>query len=191
MNKYQGNRSRGTGWRLLAFSSAFIGLCLAMILPANGQETPAFPGLQQASAGPARLPSESTAATLSWIVTGASFVMLFMPDTTVATLGAIGTLLGPSLGYSYGGCVGRGLLGLLLRVGVDLVAIGVAYEKDDPGVGAAMIGVIVGATVLDAALVKSTVRKHNRDIMARRRVTFAVAPFALPKGAGVRLNLSF
>ncbi|MGZ7046482.1 MAG: hypothetical protein ACXVJK_09160 [Candidatus Aminicenantales bacterium] len=189
MTRCHEKRGRGAGWHLLGFSGAFLGLCLAMIVPAVGQEKPGLPVPKPSSAEARGLPSESTAAMLSWAVTGASFVLLFMPATS--TLGAIGTLVGPSVGYFYGGCVGRGVLGLVLRAGVDYLAIGAAIGKDDPSFGWGMLAVIVGATVLDAALVKSTVRKHNQAIMAQRRVTFAVAPFALPKGAGVRLHLSF
>ena len=53
-------------------------------------------------------------------------------------------------------------------------------------------GVLMAATaVYDLATVKKTVHRRNEVRLARRKLKVAVTPFALPRGAGVQVQLSF
>jgi len=50
---------------------------------------------------------------------------------------------------------------------------------------------MAGSIIFDLVTVKKAVRKHNQAREERARLSVAVAPFALPKGAGVQLRMSF
>jgi hypothetical protein len=52
-------------------------------------------------------------------------------------------------------------------------------------------GMMAASLVYDLATVRSSVRKHNAAIMARRGPKVGVSPFAMRKGGGVQVSLSF
>ncbi len=87
---------------------------------------------------------------------------------------AAAVLVGPSVGYFYGGCGGRGTVGIAIRVGltgVGLVAAAQAewpslWGSDEEGNAAAGITVLAFSAVvadmaLDLARVSATVRRAN------------------------------
>lgn len=47
------------------------------------------------------------------------------------------------------------------------------------------------SAIYDIATVKKAVNKRNQAKLARRKLDVALAPFAVRKGAGVQLRLSF
>jgi hypothetical protein len=104
-----------------------------------------------------------------------------------------GLALGPSLGFFYGGCWGRGLLTAGLRVVATYAVAAIALG--DHGAGPALaygwLGGMAASAILDMATVGPAVRRHNQTILARRGLNVDVSPFAVPKGGGVQLRLSF
>jgi len=186
-----------------SFLAAFAGLCLAAV-PLLAQDVPRakIPSLPDPrSLG---LPSENTAFTLSLSATLASWGLLALTsaggeaptETTSAIqyIAGVGVFTGPSLGFFYGGCWGRGLLTTAVRLGVTLAVAAYALnhdEQDLTGLGLAGIGIFVASSIYDCVTVKSAVRKHNAAHLARRGLNLAVAPFPLRKGAGLQVRLSF
>jgi hypothetical protein len=138
-----------------------------------------------------RLPSENTAFTLSAVGTLAGVVMPLMSREW--GWGILATwCVGPSLGFLYGGCWGRGLATAVLRFGFTLaVAVAAFNDETNDSLGYAWIGGMAALAALDLATVKRAVRNRNRRRMAGRGLQLDVSPFAVPKGAGVRLRLSF
>ncbi|NTV80925.1 MAG: hypothetical protein HGA24_05835, partial [Candidatus Aminicenantes bacterium] len=53
------------------------------------------------------------------------------------------------------------------------------------------LGGMAASAVLDMVTVGRTVRRHNQTILARRGLNVDVSPFAVPKGGGLQLRLSF
>ena len=80
-----------------------------------------------------------------------------------------------------------------LRTVGTFVLLGIALEDDEEGPGAvyAWIGGMALSAIIEMATIGKAVRKHNERLLARRGLNVAVAPFALPKGAGIQLRLSF
>lgn len=128
-------------------------------------------------------------------------------------LGAAGIMVGPSLGYFYGGCTGRGLTGTGIRFGVAGLAAALAaamvaesrkrhstggdggwgyFEVRDEVAPMLVIGssIIVIDTIYDIAKVKSTVRKHNEKMQAR---SLSIVPTYSPDSdaAGLALQITF
>jgi len=120
---------------------------------------------------------------------------------------ATGVLIGPSLGYFYGGCTVRGITGIGIRVGLvalTAVAADAAARSSSggssgsflEGVGAVLGVALVGSCVItihaiyDIAKVKSTVRKHNRQFQER---SLSLVPTYFPDldAAGLALQLTF
>lgn len=194
---------KGPSARPGSFLAAFVGLCLAAA-PLFAQDVP---GAKTSSLPDPRslgLPSENTAFTLSLTSTLASWGLLALtsaggeaPSETTSAIqyiAAAGIFTGPSLGFFYGGCWGRGLLTTALRLGVTLAFAAYAVNNDEQdltGLGLASVGFFVASSIYDCATVKSAVRKHNAAHVARRGLNLAVAPFPLRKGAGLQVRLSF
>ena len=189
--------------RFRRFTAAFLGLCLvaaplvAQVVP--GAQTPSLPDPRSLG-----LPSENTAFTLSLTATLASWALFALSSSTgdapseassaVGYISAVGIFAGPSLGFFYGGCWGRGLLTTALRLGVTYAVAAYALNNDEEdltGLGLAFVGVFVASSIYDCATVRSAVRKHNAAHMARRGLNMALAPFPLRKGAGLQVRLSF
>lgn len=185
--KPRGRRSRGIpgGW--------VPGLVLVLALvaaPAYGQAPPFDLGLKPPAAGAAaKLPSENTAVYLCVLGSAAAFFSAASQNGYVF-LTALG--IGPSLGFFYGGCWGRGLLTATLRVGTTFGLLALAYS-DEVGTGIAFVwlGAMVGSALLDVATVRGAVRRHNESLTARRGLKVDVSPFAMPKGGGVQVRLAF
>jgi hypothetical protein len=188
------NRTRGmkgrVGWCLQWFAFILLGLGL-VILPTAGQDRPEGQDQPRPAVAYSGLPSENTALTLSVIGTLAG-VTCFLTDVSWFSLGGIA--LGPSLGFMYGDCWGRGLMTAVLRFGGTFAVLLAALENDESDLSVLAWGWIGGMTalaVLDVATVKKAVHRRNEVRMARRKLNVAMAPFVLPKGAGVQLRLSF
>jgi hypothetical protein len=108
----------------------------------------------------------------------------------------LGALVGPSLGYIYGGRAGRGLLGLVGRAAVVIIMAGIMLSNDEANntfVGLAGVGLFAGSALFDLISVRKAVRKHNDAARARKGMSVSVAPFFLrrEKGAGLNIGLSF
>lgn len=187
---------------VLALAASLAGPLRAQGLPgAGGPATPGPPEL--------RLPSESKASALSWgtflvsaallgvagVLGGSSFGEPSNDlNSALTTLGAIGLYIGPSVGGFYGGCWGRGLLLTGLRLAVTFA--GGAYalshdEQDNTATAVIMLGTLVGSAIYECATVKSAVHRRNAARLAKRGPNLAVAPFAVARGGGLQVRLSF
>ncbi len=183
---------------------------LALNLAAAPLLAQALPGAQTPSAVDSRslhLPSEKTAFTLSLSGTLVSYGLLFISmgsggtgdapsevSSGIGLAGIAGAMVGPSLGSFYGGCWGRGLLMSGLRLGACMAVLAYSLNHDEENLtalGIGLVGVMVASSVYECATVKSAVRKHNAAHMANRGLNVVLAPFALRKGGGVQVRLSF
>jgi len=108
-----------------------------------------------------------------------------------------GVLVGPSLGYFYGGLPWRGLASMGLRLG-GTVAVGAAIAiswNDADNSSAEMLAwsgaaLLVGSMVYDIASVKRTVRKHNRSLREKALI-ITPAYFAKSGAAGLQMQIKF
>ena len=108
-----------------------------------------------------------------------------------------GILVGPSLGYFYGGLPWRGLASIGLRVG-GTVAVGaaIAISWDNPDNSSAEMlawsgaALLVGSMVYDIASVKRTIRKHNRSLGGKALIV-TPAYFAISGAPGIRMQIKF
>jgi hypothetical protein len=120
-------------------------------------------------------------------------------------VGMAGLLVGPSLGYFYGGLFWRGLLGVGIRaIGEGIILIGGLgawfeawgwdHEKPDlkkwEGVVLVGAGIVLASAIWDLAAVKGAVNKRN--LRARERA-LAFSPLINPrtKTVGITVRLSF
>ena len=179
----------GFGGSIRMAACAVLGLGL-VVLPAAGRDRPADQAHWQTNFDYRGLPSESMAVALSVIGTAAAVASLSSDNGWLALAGLS---VGPSLGFMYGGCWGRGLMTSGLRLGATIAVVVYALEHDEdgPGLGYAWIGGMALSAIIDMATVRKAVRKHNDRLLARRGLNVGVSPFALPKGAGVQVRLSF
>jgi hypothetical protein len=179
-------RKRGLGRR----TAGVLAVMALALVPVFGQ-TPSF-RLSQGRPAPADygLPSENTALTLAVVGSALAVASVFSENGYVA-LG--GLCLGPSLGFMYGGCWGRALLSSGLRFVATFVALSVLFNDAEDSGGVAMAWLVgMGASIaLDILTVRSAVHKRNAAVMARQGLTVGVSPFALPKGGGLQVRLSF
>jgi len=142
-----------------------------------------------------------TALPLAALVTGAAAA------AHLHSIGLVGVLVGPSLGYFYGGLAWRGLLGIGIRtVGVALAIVAFSGfwnetwspwfpgdSVDDENWKAGLLigaGIMLGSAIWDLVAVKGAV--HKRNLKMRDR-TLAFAPLLNPrtKTVGIRICLSF
>jgi uncharacterized membrane protein YidH (DUF202 family) len=156
---------------------------------------------------PVKLKSEKRAMTLSVVgtlVPLAVFASYFLGDhptdtyANIASVGALVSPLGPSLGYFYAGSTGRGLLGIGIRL-VGLAGIvGGGYGLDNGDANETLMtafiiagaGVTLASTVIDLAGVKKAVRRHNLKVQS---LQVALAPIVVPRtrSFGLQARLSF
>ncbi len=186
---------RGAGRRGRRTAPLVAALCGAALLvaplAANGQ---AAGGVRTGLAGDrSGLPSESTALALGavGVLAGA-----FLPLVSSDLAGGWGLLAawcaGPSLGFFYGGCWGRGLLTTGLRAGLTFALALAAYGDDDfVAAGSLWLGGMAATALWDLATTRRAVRNRNRRTMARRGLQLDVAPLVLRQGAGLKVRLSF
>lgn len=178
--------------RTVPLVAAFCGAALlVMPLALNGQ---AAGGLRTGLAGDrSGLPSENTALALGAV---GALAGAFLPLVSSDLAGGWGLLatwcVGPSLGFFYGGCWGRGLLTAGLRAGLTFVLALAAYEDDNfVAIGSLWLGGMAGTALWDLATTRRAVHNRNRRIMARRGLRLDVAPLVLRQGAGLTVRLSF
>ena len=182
-----GGTGRGTG----ALVAVLCGAALLLgPLAANGQTAGApRTGMAGDRSG---LPSEDTAVAL-----GAAGVLagLFLPlvSSDPSRWGLLTTwCAGPSLGFFYGGCWGRGLLTTGLRLGLTFFLTLAAYDSDNfYSVGTLWLGGMAATAIWDLATTRRAVHNRNRRITARRGLQLDVAPLVLRRGAGVKVQMSF
>jgi hypothetical protein len=181
-------RDRWRGVRRPA-ACAFLGLGL-VVLPVAGQSRPAGQVQPLTDAAYHGLPSETMAVTLSVIGTAVAAASLWSGNGWVMLAGLS---IGPSMGFLYGNCWGRGFFSAGLRLGATfaLAAFALSDDEHSETFGIAWIAGMAASAIIDMATVKMAVRRHNDRILARRGLNVAVSPFALPKGAGVQVRLSF
>jgi len=184
----EGRRTSGKGRPLVA--CALLGLALA-VLPAAAQDPAPGQVHRQASPGYRELPSERTAILLSAAGTAAAVLSVFA-SRELSSFSLVPLFAGPSLGAMYGGLWGRALLFTGLRL-VGTYAFAVAAISDEAGFGLAYVW-IAGMSltaVIEIATIGKAVHSRNERRLARRGITLGVSPFAVPKGAGLNLSLSF
>ena len=123
------------------------------------------------------------------------------------SIGLVGVLVGPSLGYLYGGLGWRGLLGIGFRtVGVGLVLVaftgfwsetwssmwGGDSAKDEDWEAGLLVGAVMmfGSAIWDLVAVKGAVQKRNVKLRDR---TLTFAPLLNPrtKTVGISIRLFF
>jgi len=175
----------GSGIRNIGGWVLGLGLGLALVMaPVYGQ-APEFNLAQKVPA----LPSENSAVFLSVLGTVAAVASGYSQNGYVF-LTAVA--VGPSLGFLYGGCWGRGILTAVLRIAVTYGVAALAFG-DEAGcsLGYIWIGTMIGTSLLDIATVRRTVRRHNEAVTARRGLKVDVSPFAMPKGGGIQVRLGF
>ena len=187
--------------RLGIIAAEFLVACL-LAAPLTAQDDIGAQASSPVTAESLGLPKEKTAFTLSLTGALASWGLMLVsiavaPEDVPSEMGVAavaGIMIGPSLGCFYGGCWGRGLLMTGLRVGVSMAAIAYSLENDEEdntAVGVLMVGTLIGSAIYECATVKSAVRKHNAARLAKRNLKLAVAPFAVRRGAGLSVQLSF
>lgn len=186
-----GNK-RGRAGMLRNFTGAILTLCL-VVLPVAGQEKPGGQGNPGNVPTALSLPSPDVALALT---VGGSVLsgLLVFGIRYNSILPFVGACLAPSTGFFYGGLAGRGFLMSALRFGMTWLVLSYALNHDESnlsGLGYAWVGGFVGSMILECATVKKAVRKHNEALMAKHRLSVAVAPFAMPKGGGVQVRLTF
>jgi hypothetical protein len=190
-DRIEGPNSRRTSGKGRPFvACALLGLALA-VLPAAAQV--ATPGQvnRQAPSDIRGLPSDRTAILLSAAGTAAAVLSVFASHE-VSSFSLVPLFAGPSLGAMYGGLWGRALLFTGLRL-VGTYAFAIAASSDEAGIGLAyawIAGMSLSA-VIEIATIGKAVHDRNERRLARRGIALGVSPFAVPKGAGLNLSLSF
>jgi hypothetical protein len=174
-------------WALCAMLGAALAGLPAAAQQAGGDKVP-----WREHADGAGLPSEDTAFTLSVVGTVAAGLSPIC-GRYLGWTALIPLFAGPSLGAIYGGCWGRALLFTGLRLAGTFAAAAALFDDDfgSDGAAYAWIGGMVLSAVIETATIKAAVRKHNRAVLNRRGVKFDAVPFALPKGGGIQIRLSF
>jgi hypothetical protein len=181
------------------------GLVVASLaLPIRAQESQES---RDKASPPVKLKSEKRAMTLSAVgtlVPWAVFASYFLGDhptdtyANIASVGALVSPLGPSLGYFYAGATGRALLGLGIRLAGLAGMVGGSYGLDNVDSNATLMtafiiagaGVTLASTVIDLAGVKKAVRRHNLKV---QKLQVYLAPLVSPrtKALGLQVRLSF
>jgi len=151
-----------------------------------------------------QLKSETTA--LQYSLYGTLFpVGISLASKSGYELAIAGVLVGPSLGYFYGGKADRGMKGILIRTGtvaLTWVIGGIAAQSAGGGfsgleaaikVCAVGAGVVLIEAIYDIATVKSTVRKHNEELRQKNQTSVTLLPkyFADSGAGGLELRITF
>ena len=113
---------------------------------------------------------------------------------------SFGIIVGPSVGYIYGGRSGRGWAGVGIRsaliVGTVLLAAATAGDGEIGGGEAPAIIVLGGVTaativaIIDIATVKKAVRKRNQEL-GEKNWMMAPKYFARSRAGGVEIKVKF
>jgi len=129
------------------------------------------------------------------------------PDRTVPLLLiSTGIMVGPSIGYFYGGRATRGMTGLCIRAGTAvltaIVADAVANNQPDVflaetfagyAVGIAGSIVIIIESIYEIAAVRGAVREHNNEFIRHQGSSVTLFPvyFAQSETVGLGINVNF
>jgi hypothetical protein len=128
--------------------------------------------------------------------------------TGSVTLGLSGMIIGPSLGYYYGGCSHRGTTGIVVRTITGAITMGTAVAVGNsieskgmncPGLSAALGICAVGTIVLfieslyDVSKVREIVNNSNREKARKAESHIALSPayFADSNATGLQLQVTF
>lgn len=136
------------------------------------------------------LPREDTAIMLSVVGTAAAAAS-FLASYRLGYFGLVPLFAGPSLGAMYGGLWGRALIFTGLRFAGTLALLGAAYDHDALGLAYVWVGGMALSAVIEIATVGHAVHTRNERRLAQRGLKVDAAPFALPKGGGIQVRLSF
>ncbi len=177
-------------WRKAA--GALLVTCLmlgSLALPCMAQEDQPQPLPE------VKLKSENTALLLSLFGTLVPYglVALSPQDRGLVVTCLAAGLVGPSVGYVYGGMARRGLAAILTRLaGAGGLLGGFALlwgeGSGEFGIGLMIVGgcTVIASTLGDIAGVKRAVREHNRKVQG---LSLNVAPILVPKSKTVGLSL--
>lgn len=191
--------------KLGIIAAAFLVACLPAV-PLTAQDDAGAQAPSPITAESLGLPKEKTAYNLSLWGTLGSYGLLLVyaaaageeeGSTITSVLGWVGVagiMIGPSLGNFYGGLWGRGLLLTGLRVGTTVAMMAYTMyndESDNTAVAVLWMSTLIGSAIYECATVKSAVRKHNAERLAKHNLKVAVAPFLARRGAGLSVQLSF
>jgi hypothetical protein len=157
----------------------------------------------------------SQLATAVPVTLGAFSALTDDMGTSQLALISSGLIVGPSIGYFYGGCAKRGIAGALVRFGTGAFALFVinSIEKKDDGeedsygmnmdinmgkaVGgvAALLGltVVVIQSIYDISKVGETVEERNDELLTLYGMNVSLSPryFADSGAGGLELNITF
>lgn len=202
---------------VLMRSDAIAGDKYSLIDPLNGKAVNQIDNnnILDASLAAPKFKSEATAACFSVlgtfipIIAGAVALRGNSESTVPIVMMLSGVAIGPSLGYFYGGCPGRGATGIGIRVALGvLTAVGstAAYNSGNETIqsgefmsqsasDALAVGIIGGAIItidmiVDMASVKRSVREANQKLL---QSSYSLAPTCLgqAKTPGLELTLRF
>lgn len=186
------SKSRSCPCELRAWTSDAVGVSTTLVTAAFGEETSGSYTVDTATP-PFRSPAGAFNRSLLGTLIPLPTLILTVP----------GIVVGPSLGYFYGGKPGRAWMGIGLRVAglggmVSSFAIcGWDCGPGDSGYDMAWIvfiaggGLTVGSAIVDIATVKGAVRKRNEEVGAQPIAS--IGPIYLPNaktvGLGVRIRI--
>lgn len=190
MKERIGRRKGRTRSRTRAVRAACALLALAIAaLPAIAQEEPGQTHWQTPP-DTRGLPREDTAIMLSVVGTAVSAASFFA-SYGLGHFGLVPLFAGPSLGAMYGGLWGRALIFTGLRFAGTLALAAAAYDHDALGLAYVWVGGMALSAVIEIATVGHAVHTRNERRLAQRGLKVEAAPFALPKGGGIQVRLSF
>jgi hypothetical protein len=154
------------------------------------------------------LPSPDHATRLSkWSTWGVPVVGLLIPGGPEnggirLSLLFVGLLVGPAVGYFYGGEPGRGWTGIGIRGGVLALCGGVGYaafhgknSSDDLGpiilLGSAAFALVLGDAIYDLSNVEETIEKHNSEIQKAQLSIQPMLHVGNKNLVGLRVGVTF
>jgi hypothetical protein len=124
------------------------------------------------------------------------------------TLGLSGMIIGPSLGYYYGGCSHRGTTGIIVRTITGAITVGTAvaagnsvesrglnFQGFDVAIGVCAVGslVLFLESLYDVSKVREIVNNSNREKARQAEAHIALSPayFADSNATGLQLQVTF
>jgi hypothetical protein len=182
--------------------------CLAIVSTATAQVNP-LDTLTFKLKSPGRARALSVTSTLGPVAGGIlwAFKSSQKDKTGPAALFFSGAIIGPSVGYFYGGCNRRGARGMLIRLGIGTVTALFVIPQTRSDISSTdgqspvlllMVGTFSTITILTHAVadimdVKYYVRKNNYEIIRRAGCEISLVPSYFPESEapGLQLNVTF